>query len=130
VSVVAEGWAGACGTGTMRALLPCKNALPSGSPETVNTAVALQLPSKTWVAVVIDVFIDVFARCFAGAGAAVPRSLLLLLLLVLLVGVRAGTAAARWEGHLAVSANRVNCPDVQRCTSPRASARKASNYNS
>ncbi|KAH9019894.1 hypothetical protein EDB83DRAFT_2373696, partial [Lactarius deliciosus] len=34
-------------TGTMRALLPCKNALPSSSPGTVNTAVALQLSSKT-----------------------------------------------------------------------------------
>ncbi|KAH9019919.1 hypothetical protein EDB83DRAFT_2433795, partial [Lactarius deliciosus] len=52
VVVAAAGEAVGCETGTMRALLPCKNALPSGSPDTVNTAVALQLPSKTSASVV------------------------------------------------------------------------------
>jgi hypothetical protein len=80
VEVVAGGGAGGgggtvgCWTGTTCAVLPCKNALPRGSPETVNTAVALQLESKTWVLVVGDgIVIAGGGRFFTGAGAVFTR---------------------------------------------------------
>ncbi|KAH9012148.1 hypothetical protein EDB84DRAFT_1536869, partial [Lactarius hengduanensis] len=75
----------------MRALLPCKNALPSGSPDTVNTAVALQLSSKTSASVVVVVVVVVagfFFFFFFVAAAAVPRLLLLFFF--------AGIGMARW----------------------------------
>jgi hypothetical protein len=79
-------------------VLPCKNAFPSGSPETVNTAVALQLESKTWVLVVGDgIVIAGGGRFFTGTGTAFTR-VLVLEVLVLTAGVRgggAGTAAGR-----------------------------------
>ena len=65
---------GCCGTGTTCAVLPCKNALPRGSPETVKTGVALQLESKTGALVVaaVGVVVVVFgARFLDGAGAGV-----------------------------------------------------------
>ena len=77
--MVAGGGVGCSGggtTGTTCAVLPCKNALPRGSPETVNTGVALQLESKTGI-LAIGVFgvVVVFgARFFAGAGACVALS--------------------------------------------------------
>ena len=80
---------GCCDTGTTRAVLPCKNALPRGSPETVMNAVALQLESKTCTLAVAAVGVVIFgARFFAGAGVALTR--VLLLLLVLVAGVRGG----------------------------------------
>ncbi|KAH9041048.1 hypothetical protein EDB85DRAFT_1565693 [Lactarius pseudohatsudake] len=74
----------------MRALLPCKKALPSGSPDTVNTAVALQLSSKTSASVVVVVVAGFFFFFFfvVVAAAAVPRLLLLFFF--------AGIGAARW----------------------------------
>ncbi|KAI9436858.1 hypothetical protein H4582DRAFT_1959953 [Lactarius indigo] len=74
----------------MRALLPCKSALPSGSPDTVNTAVALQLASKTCASVVVVVVVVVFAGRRLASGGGTDTGALLLLLL-------AGVGAARWE---------------------------------
>jgi hypothetical protein len=67
-----------CWTGTTYAVLPCKNALSNGSPETVNTAVALQFESKTWVLVVVVGVVVAGKRFFTGAGAASTRGFLLL----------------------------------------------------
>ena len=63
-------------------MLPCKNALPRGSPETVKTGVALQLESKTGALVVAAVGVVVFgARFVAGAGAGIAITGVLFLLL-------------------------------------------------
>lgn len=74
--MVAEGAGGvtvACGTGMMRALLPCEDAWPRGSLEIVNTTVALQLESKTRVSVVVVVVV------LTHFSAGISQSLLLLL---------------------------------------------------
>ena len=85
---------GCCDTGTTCAVLPCKNALPRGSPETVMNAVALQLESKTCTLAVAAVGVVIFgARFFAGAGVALIRVLLLLLVLVAGLGGEVGTVA-------------------------------------
>ena len=67
---------GCCGTGTTCAVLPCKNALPRGSPETVKTGVALQPESKTGALAVaavaaVGVVVVFGLRFFFGAGAGV-----------------------------------------------------------
>ena len=56
---------GCCGTGTTCAVLPCKNALPRGSPDTVKTGVALQPESKTGALAVaaVGVFFSCGCRC-------------------------------------------------------------------
>ena len=79
---------GCCGTGTTCAVLPCKNALPRGSPETVKTGVALQPESKTGALVVaaVGAVVVVFgARLFVGAGTGAALTGVLLLLLLPLV---------------------------------------------
>ena len=58
-----------CWTGTTCAVLPCKNSLSRGSPETVNTAVALQLESKTCTLVAAAVGVVVLARASSPARA-------------------------------------------------------------
>ena len=77
------GTVGCCWTGTTCAVLPCKNALPRGSPETVKTGVALQLESKTGALVVAAVGVVVVfgARFVAGAGAGIAITGVLFLLL-------------------------------------------------
>ena len=79
----------ACGTGTRRAVLPCKIALPRGSPETVKTAVALQLSSRTGVSGLV---VSVVERCFA-AGAIFGFRLFLLFFLLVRVLAAAAVAA-------------------------------------
>ena len=82
---------GCCWTGTTCAVLPCKNALPRGSLETVKTGIALQLESKTSALAVAAVGgVVVFgARFLAGAGVAFT-GVLLLLLFVLVTKARGG----------------------------------------
>ena len=86
-------------TGTTCAVLPCKNALPRGSPETVNIGVALQVESKTGILAIgaVGVIVLFSARFFDGAGAGVGLTGVLVLLLFVLVakarGGRAGTVA-------------------------------------
>ena len=88
VEVVADGGGGGgreivgcCGTGTTCAVLPCKNALPRGSPETVKTGVALQPESKTGALAVAAVGVVVVfgLRFFFGAGAGVAFTRVLFL---------------------------------------------------
>ena len=87
---------GCCGTGTTCAVLPCKNALPRGSPETVKTGVALQPESKTGALAVTAVGVVVVvlgARFFVGFGACVAftgAGVLLMLPFVLVVKARGG----------------------------------------
>ena len=71
--------------------MPCKNALPRGSLETVKTGIALQLESKTSALAVAAVGgVVVFgARFLAGAGVAFT-GVLLLLLFVLVAKARGG----------------------------------------
>ena len=87
---------GCCGTGTTCAVLPCKNALPRGSPETVKTGVALQPESKTGALVVAAVGVAVVVvfglRFFAGAGTGVAFTGDLLLLLFVFVAKARGGA--------------------------------------
>ena len=103
VEIVADGGAGGgreivgcCGTGTTCAVLPCKNALPRGSPETVKTGVALQPESKTGALAVAAVGVAVVVvfglRFFAGAGAGVAFTGDLLLLLFVFVAKARGGA--------------------------------------
>ena len=75
-------------------MFPCKNALPRGSPETVNTGVALQLESKTGILAVgvVGVIVVFGARFFAGAGAGVAFTGVLVLLLFILVAKARGGA--------------------------------------
>ena len=75
-------------------MLLCKNALPRGSPETVNTGVALQLESKTGIlAIGVVGVIAVFGtRFFGGAGAGVGLTGVLVLLLFVLVAKARGGA--------------------------------------
>ena len=75
-------------------MLPCKNALPRGSPETVKTGVALQLESKTGILVigVVGVIVVFGTRFFAGAGADVAFTGVLVLLLFILVAKARGGA--------------------------------------
>ena len=74
----------------MRAVLPCKIALPRGSPETVNTAVALQLSSRARVS---ELVVAVVERCFT-AGAVFAFRLFLLFFLLVRVLVAAAAAVA------------------------------------
>ena len=94
--MVAGGGVGGRGrtTGTTCAVLPCKNALPRGSPETVNTGVALQLESKAGISGIGDFGVnDVFGgRFFGGAGAGVAFTGVLVLLLFVLVAKARGGA--------------------------------------
>ena len=87
---------GCCGTGTTCTVLPCKNALPRGSPETVKTGVALQPESKTGALAVVAVGVVVVfgARFFVGFGACVAftGSLFLLLLPFVFVAKARGGA--------------------------------------
>ena len=64
--------------------MPCKNALPRGSPETVKTGVALQPESKTGALAVATVGVVVVfgARFFVGFGACVVFSGVLFLFLL------------------------------------------------
>ena len=67
--LVAGGGVGCSGGGTTGitcAVLPCKNALPRGSPETAKTGVALQLESKTGILAVgvVGVIVVFGARFF------------------------------------------------------------------
>ena len=82
-------------------MLPCKNALPRGSPETVKTGVALQLESKTGALPVAAVGVVVVfgARFFVGAGAGVAfTGVLFLLPFVLVAKARGGAGTvARYE---------------------------------
>ena len=80
-----------CWTGATCAVLPFKNALPRSSPETVNTAVALQLKSKTCTLAAATVGVVVFgARFFTGAGVAFTGALFLLLFVLIAAGARGG----------------------------------------
>ena len=64
-------------------MLPCKNALPRGSPETVKTGVALQPESKTGALAVAAVgVVVVFGARFVGFGACVAFTGVLFLLLL------------------------------------------------
>ena len=75
-------------------MLPCKNALPRGSPETVKTGVALQLESKSGILAigVVGVIVVFGARFFAGAGVGVGFTGILVLLLFVLVAKGRGGA--------------------------------------
>ena len=104
VEIVADGGAGGskgtvgcCETGTACAVLPCKNALPRGSPETLKTSVALQPESKTGALAVPAVGVVIFgARFFVGAAAGVALAgVLLLLVFVLVAKSRGGGTVTR-----------------------------------
>ena len=76
-------------------MFPCKNALPRGSPETVNTGVALQLESKTGILAigVVGVIVVFGVRFFGGAGAGVGLTGVLVFVLVANARGGAGTVA-------------------------------------
>ena len=111
-------------TGTTCAVLPCKKALPRGSPVTVKTAVALQLESKTGALAVAAVGVVVFGvRFFAGASEAFT-GVLVLLLFVLVVKAHGDQGNQSRISGAARSSYAIR-RSVPGHSSPRASVHKA-----